>query len=124
MTRRIKTISRLPAPPASPPAYMQTLRIGRAVFHCLPTRDLGALRERLAKCTGKTKRSAIKPDTPRFPKFLPDDSTEEYVRRYELANSHRCLTSIYDLAGLNCEPCTLYSGEDTEETLADELLAA
>ena len=100
---------------------MQTLRTPSGTYTLAPTRDSGAFVALLAKCTGKHKRSAIKADARAYPKFAPGDSTKEYVRAFEMLNGARNLApGFYDLEALNCEPCILYTGEDTHETIADD----
>lgn len=102
---------------------MQTLKIDRSRYTLSPTRDAGAFAEKLRKCTGKTKLSPIKSDRRVYPKFSAGDSTAEYVHRYWVANGfsddHRKF-----FAPLNTEPATLYSGEDTHETVDDFELCA
>lgn len=102
---------------------MQTLKIDRSRYTLSPTRDAGAFAEKLRKCTGKTKLSPIKPERRVYPKFSAGDSTAEYVHRYWVANGfsddHRKF-----FAPLNTEPATLYSGEDTHETIDDFELCA
>jgi len=102
---------------------MQTLKIDRSRYTLSPTRDAGAFAEKLRKCTGKTKLSPIKSDRRVYPKFSAGDSTAEYVHRYWVANGfsddHRKF-----FAPLNTKPATLYSGEDTHETVDDFELCA
>lgn len=99
---------------------MQTLTIGAYRATLAPTRDVGAFRAQLAKCNGKTKRAAIRSDGARraYPKFGPAMSTADYVRAFESANSCHQLKA-WQWQTLNDAPCTLYSGEDSHQTLPD-----
>ncbi len=101
---------------------MQTLTIsrtgGRSNYTLSPTRNTGELQDKFAKCTGKARKMALR-DTrtkPDFPKFEAGMSTADYVRLFE---SWGTPCKPVEWAQLNSEPCTLYSGADTCETLPD-----
>lgn len=95
---------------------MQTLKLSAtSVYTLAPTRNVGELQAKLAKCNGKHKRAPIKTCRRSYPQFNAGDSTAEYVHRFWMLNlkeSHRGY-----FAELNTEPCTLYSGEDSFETI-------
>lgn len=101
---------------------MQTLKIDRSRYTLSPTRDAGAFAEKLRKCTGKTKPSTIKEQRRGYPKFTVDMSTADYVRAYWTLNSYSGADRFFE--PLNTEPATLYSGEDTHETVDDFELCA
>ena len=96
---------------------MQTLRTANAVFTLSPTRNVGELQAKLAKCNGKTKPTKIKPGSRKYPMFGGTMSTADYVLAYESANHGANLRNGGYFAELNTEPCTLYTGEDTFETI-------
>lgn len=101
---------------------MQTLTIsrtgGRSNYTLSPTRNTGELQDKLAKCNGKSRKSAIRDTRTKgnFPKFKAGMSTADYVRLFE---SWGTPCKPVEWAQLNSEPCTLYSGADTCETLPD-----
>jgi hypothetical protein len=99
---------------------MQTLKIGAASYKLSPMRDIGALRAKLAKCDGKYKPTKIKADTRKYPAFTVGMSTSEYVALFATLNEKCCLIDESFFATLNEDPCTLYTGEDTEETIEDQ----
>ena len=109
---------------------MQTLRTATAVFTLSPTRNVGELQAKLAKCNGKYKPTKIKADRRVYPAFRAGMSTAEYVANFEQLNAgaldRRSRTyigakTINDgfFAPLNTQPCTLYSGEDSFEIIGD-----
>lgn len=111
---------------------MQTLKLSAtSVYTLAPTRNVGELQSKLAKCNGKHKPTKIKADKRFYPVFVNGMSTADYVAAYHYANS---TLRHYEPAGsvaykqqvkdaskffafLNTEPCTLYSGEDSFETI-------
>ena len=96
---------------------MQRLTIGRAKFTLTATRNVGELQAKLAKCTGKTKRTKMR-DIPRnFPTFRPGDSTAAYVKTFWAINGAGNCAAFFQ--PLNSEPCQLYSGDDSHEILTD-----
>lgn len=102
---------------------MQTLHLSTHSRYTLaPTRDVGALRDLFAKIDkkikGKFSRPAIKSDTRAYPNFHAAMSTAEYVNAYAVLNDCRSLKA-WDWAPMTCDPCTLYTGADTCETLPD-----
>jgi len=108
---------------------MQTLKLSpTSVYTLSPMRNVGELQATLAKCSGKYKPSKIKGDRRAYPCFYDGMSTAEYVAKYEQLNTgavdRRTWTTIGAntinagfFAELNDEPCTLYSGEDSFETI-------
>lgn len=97
---------------------MQTLRIGRAVYRLSPTRNVGELQAKFAKCTGKHKPTAIKAERRTYPDFKAGMSTARYVELFWIGNNLGNARSFF--APMNENPCTLYAGEDTHETVAPE----
>lgn len=97
---------------------MQTLRTANAVFTLSPTRNVGELQAKLAKCNGKYKPTKIKPQTLTYPAFTAGMSTASYVQLFVNANGHRTINDGF-FAPLNTEPCTLYTGEDSFEVVGD-----
>jgi len=97
---------------------MQTLRTANAVFTLSPTRNVGELQAKLAKCNGKYKPTKIKPQTLTYPAFTAGMSTARYVQLFVNANGHRTINAGF-FAPLNTEPCTLYTGEDSFEVVGD-----
>jgi hypothetical protein len=78
---------------------------------------MGEFSAKLAKCNGKYKPTKIKADSRRYPVFYPgQSSTADYVARYHQLNNG----GLGFFAPLNEDPCTLYSGADTHETIHDE----
>ena len=113
---------------------MQTLKLSAtSVYTLAPTRNIGELQAKLAKCTGKHKPSKIKADKRFYPVFVNGMSTADYVAAYHYANStlrpyatagsvlykQQAKDAAEFFAPLNTEPCTLYSGEDSFETVAE-----
>lgn len=99
---------------------MQTLRTANAVFTLSPTRNVGELQAKLAKCIGKYRPTKIKADKLYYPQFTPGMSTAEYVKAYIGAQgSSAALIHRGFFAPLNTEPCTLYSGEDSFEIIEE-----
>lgn len=105
---------------------MQTLKLSAtSVYTLAPTRNVGELQAKLAKCTGKYKPTKIKADKRHYPLFGGHMSTADYVAAYERANngtgykSMRNLKHVGFFAELNTEPCTLYSGEDSFEVIEE-----
>lgn len=98
---------------------MQTLTIGAYRATLKPTRNVGEFTAKLAKCNGKSRRLPLRDlrTKARFPVFEPGMSTAEYVRLYSSGDGS--LLKAWEWAQLNDAPCTLYSGEDTCETLPD-----
>lgn len=97
---------------------MQTLRTANAVFTLSPTRNVGELQAKLAKCNGKYKPTKVKADRRHYPVFTPGMSTHEYVTAFVAAQECAMINRGF-FADLNTEPCTLYSGEDTFETFEE-----
>ncbi len=112
---------------------MQTLRTANAVFTLSPTRNVGELQAKLAKCNGKTKRTSIRGGVSRnYPTFTNGMSTADYVALFEALNNDapglswkRRTTTTRNLihagyfAPLNTNPCTLYTGEDSFELVEE-----
>src|SRR5574337_1350882 len=99
---------------------MQTLRTANAVFTLSPTRNVGELQAKLSKCNGKTKRTSIRGGVSRnYPTFTNGMSTADYVALFEALNTTLKLIHAGYFAPLNTEPCTLYSGEDSHEIVAE-----
>lgn len=98
---------------------MQTLTIGAYRATLAPTRDVGAFQAKLAKCNGKSRRLPLRDLRTKagFPVFTPGMSTAEYVRLYSSGDGSQL--KAWEWAQLNEEPCALYSGEDTCETLPE-----
>lgn len=103
---------------------MQTLKLSAtSVYTLAPTRNVGELQAKLAKCNGKYKPTSIKADKRVYPLFGGTMSTADYVLAYERANNGNGRKSTRNLkhagffADLNEEPCTLYTGEDSHETI-------
>lgn len=98
---------------------MQTLTIGAYRATLAPTRDVGAFQAKLAKCNGKSRRLPLRDLRTKsgFPVFTPGMSTAEYVKAYSSGDGTQL--KAWEWAQLNDAPCTLYSGEDTCETLPD-----
>lgn len=111
---------------------MQTLKFtdshGTACRYTLsPTCNAGELQSKLAKCNGKYKPTKIKDERRLYPAFKAGDSTREYVRVFEMLNgssrgAQLITKGFYEPEELNDDPCTLYSGEDTHETIECEAL--
>lgn len=97
---------------------MQTLRTATAVFTLSPTRNVGELQAKLAKCNGKYKPTKIKPQTLTYQAFTAGMSTARYVQLFVNANGNRTINAGF-FAPLNTEPCTLYTGEDSFETVPE-----
>lgn len=98
---------------------MQTLKLSAtSVYTLAPTRNVGELQAKLAKCTGKYKPTKIKPQTLAYPVFKAGMSTARYVDLFVNANGRRTINAGF-FAPLNPAPCTLYTGEDTHEILDD-----
>lgn len=112
---------------------MQTLRTATAVFTLSPTRNVGELQAKLAKCNGKYKPTKIKADKRFYPVFVNGMSTADYVAAYHYANTtlrpyasvgselyrQQAKDAVRFFAPLNTEPCTLYTGEDSFETIEE-----
>lgn len=104
---------------------MQTLRTGNSVFTLSPTRNVGELQAKLAKCTGAYKPTKIKADKRNYPQFGGDMSTADYVEAFERMNNGNGMRSTRYLkhegyfAPLNTKPCTLYTGEDSFELVEE-----
>lgn len=98
---------------------MQTLTIGAYRATLKPTRNVGEFTAKLAKCNGKSRRLPLRDLRTKagFPVFKPGMSTAEYVKAYSSGDGSQL--KAWELAQLNDAPCTLYSGEDTCETLPD-----
>jgi len=98
---------------------MQTLTIGAYRATLKPTRNVGEFTAKLAKCNGKSRRLPLRDLRTKagFPVFEPGMSTAEYVRLYSSGDGSQL--KAWEWAQLNDAPCTLYSGEDTCETLPD-----
>lgn len=110
---------------------MQTLKLSPTSTYTLsPTRNVGELQAKLAKCNGKYKPTKIKSDKRVYPPFGGNMSTADYVQAFEHANNGTGMSRTRYMkhegffAELNTEPCTLYSGEDSFETIADEAPAS
>ena len=117
---------------------MQTLTIGRYQAKLSPVRNMGEFQAKLSKCNGKFKRKAIVGGVSRkYPQFSAGDSTADYVAAYSRLNDQYRLIDRKETTGdhatgykvergpsffapLNTEPCTLYSGEDTHETVTED----
>lgn len=107
---------------------MQTLKLGAYHATLSPMRNLGEHMAAPAKCTGRYKPTRAKADKRLFPQFVAEQtSTAEYVHQYETlnANANRglgpSLVTVQGFyAGLNDEPCALYSGEDSHEEIDDD----
>lgn len=116
---------------------MQTLKLSAtSVYTLSPTRNVGELQAKLAKCNGKHKPSKIKADKRFYPIFVRGMSTADYVSAYHYANSTlrpyatagsvmyreqaKAAAGFFQL--LNTEPCTLYSGEDSFEVIECEVI--
>lgn len=97
---------------------MQTLRTANAVFTLSPTRNVGELQAKLAKCNGKYKPTKVKADRRHYPVFTPGMSTHEYVTAFVAAQECAMINRGF-FADLNTEPCTLYTGEDSFEVVGD-----
>lgn len=97
---------------------MQTLKLSAtSVYTLSPTRNVGELQAKLAKCNGKYKPTKIKSDGRRYPAFAAGMSTAKYVQLY--AGMNTGLRHLDYFAPLNTDPCTLYSGENTFETVEE-----
>lgn len=95
---------------------MQTLKLSAtSVYTLAPTRNVGELQAKLAKCNGKYKPTKIKADDRRYPAFAAGMSTARYVQIYASLNSG--LRHLDYFAPLNTAACTLYTVEDTHETI-------
>lgn len=103
---------------------MQTITHGACTFTLQPTRNMTEFYAKLAKCTGKSKRTPVGKCRRTYPVFTLGMSTREYVRAYESQNGHFVFRpGFYGSEDLNTEPCTLYSGADTHETIDEPELA-
>lgn len=100
---------------------MQTLTIGAAQYTLAPTRNVGELSAKIAKCTGKHKPAKIAKPRRNYPTFKPGMSTAEYVALYDAANGSHYVAGYF--APLNTAPCALYDGADTHEELTDAELS-
>jgi hypothetical protein len=98
---------------------MQTLRTKHGTYTLSPTRNVGELQVKLSKINGKYKPASIKRDKREYPAFYPGMSTAEYVAQYQ----HGGLIHAGFFAPLNTEPCALYCGEDTHETIECDVIA-
>ena len=99
---------------------MQTLKTSNAVFTLSPTRNVGELQAKLAKCDGKYKPTKIKADKRQYPTFCVGMSTAEYVRGFYEVNDLGNYSHMFGVAQLNCDPCTLYTGEDSHEFIDEQ----
>jgi hypothetical protein len=97
---------------------MQTLKIGRSTYKLSPTRNVGELQAKLAKCTGKHKRPTIAKERRSYPQFTPGQSTADYVTAFYGLNSLGSPKQLFP--ELNTDPCTLYTGEDSHVIVDDE----
>lgn len=104
---------------------MQTLNFtapggARCTYKLSPNRDVGTLQEKLAKCTGKAKKPAIKADSRGYPVFKAGISTADYVAAYAGMNNWSTHYVRGFFGPLNPDPCELYSGADVHETIGDD----